>query len=286
VQPSVETMSTDASPMLPDSGRPRVVLICHHDAPLDTEGIRRWLGSFTDLVGVVVIKETGDQVKRRVQRELKRVGPVRFADVLAFRLYYKLALAKGDAKWTSEELARLTARFPAVDVPVIETRSPNTAEAETFIRAARADIIIARSKFMLNKRIFTLAKRATLVMHPGVCPEYRNAHGCFWALANDDRTRVGLTLLAIDEGIDTGPVYGTYSYGFDERAETHHRIQQRCLFENLDAIGDKLLEIHKGTAERIDTSGRQSAVWGQPWLTRHLAWKRRAWKRTAGRGAR
>jgi len=36
-------------------------------------------------------------------------------------------------------------------------------------------------------------------MHPGICPEYRNSHGCFWALANDDPERVGVTLLQIDK---------------------------------------------------------------------------------------
>ena len=38
----------------------------------------------------------------------------------------------------------------------------------------------------------------TFVMHPGICPEYRNAHGCFWALANRDLARVGMTLLRAD----------------------------------------------------------------------------------------
>ncbi len=265
----------------PATGRPRVVLICHHDAPLDTEGLRRWLGSFCDVTGVVVINETSDAVKRRVKREYQRLGPLRFADVLAFRLYYKLRLAASDAAWTRTELTRLQARFPEIAAPRLDTASPNSPQAEAFIRDARPDIIIARSKFMLSKRIFQLASRATLVMHPGICPEYRNAHGCFWALANDDTSRVGLTLLAIDEGIDTGPVYGYYSYAFDERTETHHRIQQRCLFENLDAVADRMLEIHRGTAERVDTSGRQSAVWGQPWMTRYVAWKRRVRRGTA-----
>ncbi len=250
--------------------------MCHHDAPLDHEGMRRWLGSFCDVVGLLVIEETAEAVRRRVKRELKRVGPLRFADVLAFRIYYRLMLAGADADWTRTELERLKSRYPDVDAPRLVTTSPNSAEAEAFIRRARPDIIIARSKFLLARRIHSLASRATVVMHPGVCPEYRNAHGCFWALSQRDTARVGLTLLAIDDGIDTGPSYGVYSYAFDERRESHHRIQQRCLFENLDAIGDKLLAIHAGTAEPLDTAGRPSAVWGQPWLTRHLAWKWRA----------
>jgi methionyl-tRNA formyltransferase len=124
----------------------------------------------------------------------------------------------------------------------------------------------------------------TFVMHPGVCPEYRNAHGCFWALAEGDRARVGMTLLKVDRGVDTGPVYGYYSYDFDELNESHVRVQHRVVLENLDALRSKLLEIYEGRAEPLDTRGRRSAVWGQPWLSRHLAIRRRA-RRERGRAA-
>ena len=116
-------------------------------------------------------------------------------------------------------------------------------------------------------------------MHPGVCPEYRNAHGCFWALAHRDLERVGMTLLRIDRGVDTGPVYGYYSYPFDEVAESHMVITHRVVFENLDALRHKLEEIHDGLAEPIDTRNRKSQAWGQPWLTRYLAWKHAARER-------
>jgi len=46
--------------------------------------------------------------------------------------------------------------------------------------------------------------------------------------------------------------------------------------DNLAAIGKKLQEIFLGEATPIDTKGRHSAVWGQPWLTKYLTWKMRA----------
>jgi len=45
------------------------------------------------------------------------------------------------------------------------------------------------------------ARSAAFVLHPGICPEYRNAHGCFWALVNRDLARVGVTLLRADRGV-------------------------------------------------------------------------------------
>lgn len=259
------------------SMRPRTVLICHHDAALDRTCLAGWLNSFTDLTGIVEIRETSDQVKRRVRREYDRVGPLRFLDVLAFRAWYKLNAAAADRAWTDTEVARLSARYPLpTSIPILTTDKPNGPEVEAFVRNAAPDLVVARSKFMLNKRIYGIPPAGTMVLHPGICPEYRNAHGCFWALAQGDITRVGLTLLAIDDGIDTGPMYGTYTYSFDEVGETHHRIQLRCLTENLDPIATKLLAIYHGKAIPLDTTDHHSAVWGQPWLSKHLSWKRAA----------
>lgn len=257
--------------------RMRTVLICHEGAALDERGLASWLASFSELAGIVVLRETGQRMRQRIRREVKRVGFARFLDVLAFRLYYKLFLARKDREWEERKLEELSALYPGLkDVPVLFTHSPNSSEAERFIAERRADIMVARCKTLLKESVFSLPARGTLVMHPGICPEYRNAHGCFWALVAGDREKVGMTLLRIDRGVDTGPVYGYYSYDFDETRESHVRIQSRVVLENLGALEKKLREIYEGRAAALDTSGRESFTWGQPWLTSYLKWKRRA----------
>jgi methionyl-tRNA formyltransferase len=202
---------------------------------------------------------------------------LRFADVTAFRVYRKLFLAAKDEAWKKSELEKLSAIYPLpANVPVLISHSPNSPEVEQFIGEKQPDMIIARCKVILKKRIFSLAKTGTFVMHPGICPEYRNAHGCFWALVRGDFEKVGMTLLQIDEGVDTGPTYGYYSYDYDSLNESHTRIQTRVVLENLPEIKEKLKEIQAGTAQAIPVTGRESQVWGHPWLTEYLAWKRRA----------
>lgn len=254
----------------------KTLLICHEGAPLEQEGTARWLTSFSDLAGVVVLREKGGRKFKRIRSEIERVGLFRFFDVSAFRLYYKLFLANDDARWEAEKLNELRAAFPETNAPVLITHSPNSKEAEDFIREKNPDIMIARCKVILNKRIFSLPTVGTFVMHPGVCPEYRNAHGCFWALARGDFERVGMTLLKVDAGVDTGKIYGFYSYPFDSKNESHARIQTRVVFDNLPQLQEKLLEIESGNAETVDVAGRESGVWGHPWLTKYAAWKRRA----------
>ena len=259
------------------TGRIRTLLICHEGASLDEEGLARWLASFSDLVGIVVLRETKQRIGRRIKREVKRVGLARFLDVLSFRFYYKLFIARDDLGWEEAKLKELREEFAGANgVPVLRTSSPNSPEAEQFIRESRPDMVIARCKTLLKENIFSIPTKGTFVMHPGVCPEYRNAHGCFWALANGDYQKVGMTLLRIDKGVDTGPVYGYYSYDYDESSESHIRIQHRVVLENLPVLEEKLKEIHAGRAIPLDTRGRPSATWGQPWLSSYLKLKRRA----------
>lgn len=263
----------------------RTVLICHHDAPLHREGIAAWLASFTDLAGVLVVREPSSVLRRRFRREVKRVGPARMIDVVAFRAFYRLGPGPADAAWLRGEQARLRKAYPPPrsDLPVLEVGSPNSAEAQAFIERLAPDMMLALSKSILAKRIFSIPRLGTWVLHPGICPEYRNAHGCFWALAMRDLDRVGLTLLRIDEGVDTGPIYRYFTYAYDEVGESHIVIQTRVMTENLDAIGKTLLEIAAGEAAPLSTAGRTSGTWGQPWLTRYVRWKTLARRRARAR---
>jgi folate-dependent phosphoribosylglycinamide formyltransferase PurN len=256
----------------------RTVLICHDSEPLNRYALPRWMASFTDLAGIIVIREPKSRLWKRIKREIKRVGVWRFLDVLAMRLYSRVALASRDQRWREETLKALAARHTAVpsSTRILETGNPNSKESEQLLREVQPDIILARCKNLLNERIFSKAKIGTFVMHPGICPEYRNAHGCFWALAQRDMGKVGMTLLKIDKGVDTGPIYGYYSYDYDERGESHNVIQDRVVFDNLDVLRTKFGELMAGTAVPMDVTGRPSQAWGQPWLSAYLRWKRAA----------
>jgi Formyl transferase len=248
----------------------RTLLICHDSAALDREGLARWLGSFSTFAGMVVVREPRSRLTRRIRRELARVGPLRFVDVLAFRAYYRLAHLETDRLWEERALDRLRRLYSErPDVPELVAPSPNSAETERFIRDCRPDLVIARCKSLLKAQIFRIPRLGTFVLHPGICPEYRNAHGCFWARARGDHQNVGTTLLRIDEGVDTGPVFGYFRVGASP-GESHVVTQHRAVLEHLDAIRDRLLEIAAGTARPIETAGRRSAMWGQPWMSAYI----------------
>lgn len=265
----------------------RVVLICHHDAPIHHDGLARWIASWGTLAGVVIIREPARVLRRRLRREWQRVGALRVLDVLAFRLFYRFTHAAKDSSWLAGRLAKMRADYPSIPAgtPSIEVASPNSPESEAFIREARPDVTLALCKNILAERVFSIPRHGTFVFHPGICPEYRNAHGCFWALAARDTDRVGMTLLRIDKGIDTGPVLGWFGTDFDEVRDSHVIIQHQVVLDNLDKIRDRLLEVVSGSAKPLDTTGRASREWGQPWLTTFIKWKSAARRQGADRRA-
>ncbi len=259
-------------------GLPRVVLMCHADDRIDTEGLTAWLAARMDLVGVIKLRERPGRLFQRIRRELRRVGPLRFLDVLAFRLYYRLFLARRDAAWKRAALERLHARYPVdtAGVMTLVTEDPNSEAVRAFLRWMRPDLMLARSKTLLKREVFGIPRHGTYVLHPGICPEYRNSHGCFWALVNRDMERIGMTLLKVDAGVDTGPMLLQAGCQLDELRESHTVLQYRVVLENLDAIADKLIEAWRGQAQPLPVRRRRSGAWGQPWLSAYLQWKRAA----------
>jgi methionyl-tRNA formyltransferase len=146
---------------------------------------------------------------------------------------------------------------------------PSVREA---LREYSIDFVLARCKQIIGKKTFSVPHKGVFVLHPGICPEYRNAHGCFWAMAEADFDNVGTTLLKIDEGVDTGPIYAYFRVSVRPPVrESPMVIQQRTLFDNLETVREVMQAALNGSAAPISTVGRKSAVWGQPWYS---AWRR------------
>lgn len=230
------------------------------------------------LAGIVEIRGDRGRFWRVLKRERARIGTIGLLDAIAYRVFARIRYQRDDARWLEGEIDRLRRRYPAAleDVPRITVSDPNSDASREFIASLSPDLTIARCKFILKPGVFELAKHGSFALHPGICPEYRNAHGCFWALANRDLDRVGMTVVKIDRGIDTGPALLHASCAFDEVRESHTRIQYRVVTENLDRIADVLRDCANGIERPIDTSSRASAAWGQPRLSTYLRWKREA----------
>jgi methionyl-tRNA formyltransferase len=90
-----------------------------------------------------------------------------------------------------------------------------------------------------------------------------------------------MSLLRIDRGIDTGPLYLQATCDFDEARDSHVVIQHRVVLANLEGIRDALLSVFRGELQPIPIQGRRSAVWGKPRLSAYVRWKAAARRRVA-----
>lgn len=260
----------------------RSVLICQSDADLVQAVMPRWLDNFTDLAGIISIRERPGSRWQKLKKQLARNGVCNTIDLLAYRLYQKLFLSSADQAFEKQVQQEMQNRYSKTlsSIPVLEVNSPNSPDAAKFLQEANCDIVMACCKHILKPEIFEIPRQGTFVMHPGICPEYRNAHGCFWALVNGDLSRVGMTLLKVDKGIDTGPVLGYFTAPYNECEETPLTVQRRMTYGNLDQVAAAIQGYIEGSLKPVDTRGRQSAIWGQPTLSAFWKWKRAAKKRS------
>jgi methionyl-tRNA formyltransferase len=107
--------------------------------------------------------------------------------------------------------SQLTA--PAVKVaalelglPVVQPKSARTGELEAALKQSGAEvaIVVAYGK-ILPKPVLEALPRGCLNVHGSLLPKYRGAAPVQWAVIDGERT-TGISIMQLDEGMDTGPV--------------------------------------------------------------------------------
>jgi hypothetical protein len=197
----------------------QTVLIHHDDSILDREIVAPGIASFSELSGLLVIREPRSNQLRRVRRKLRRSGL--FPLGRRGRISPLLVPATGEIRLS---LGGARTYDPRQSTPPASQRHPEARDrrseqlGDAPLQVERAPkLVIARCRVLLAPEIFSIPPLGTFVMHRGITPEYRNSRGCFWALNNRDLEQVGLSLVPIDERVDTGPVFGYFTYPYDER---------------------------------------------------------------------
>ncbi len=91
----------------------------------------------------------------------------------------------------------------------IEVLQPERASEGHFcdlIREKDPDLIIVLAfGQILKKNLLTIPKWGVINIHTSLLPEYRGAAPIQWAILNNE-SKTGLTVMRMDEGLDTGPI--------------------------------------------------------------------------------
>ena len=120
-------------------------------------------------------------------------------------------------------------------IPVLTPKSLKNVEAQTEFAAHRADVaVVAAYGLILPPAILDAPKHGCINIHASILPRWRGASPIQRAIwAGDPET--GITLMQMDEGLDTGPMIAIEKIRIAEKTTTP------SLHDELSALGGKMI---------------------------------------------
>jgi folate-dependent phosphoribosylglycinamide formyltransferase PurN len=89
---------------------------------------------------------------------------------------------------------------------IVHINSVNSPECNSLIKKINPELILVNGTRIISKEVLESAKVKFLNIHAGITPKYRNVHGGYWAIVNNDLGNCGVTVHLVDKGIDTGNI--------------------------------------------------------------------------------
>lgn len=101
-------------------------------------------------------------------------------------------------------------RAIALGLPVVQPAKIRTPEFAAWVREANADValVIAYGR-ILPPAVLEAPRRGCVNLHASILPKYRGAAPITWAVVHGE-AETGISLMAMDEGMDTGPVFSIH----------------------------------------------------------------------------
>jgi methionyl-tRNA formyltransferase len=141
---------------------------------------------------------------------------------------------------------------PAVKVRALELGLPvsqptklRTGEFGAWMRSLSLDValVVAYGR-ILPKDVLEAPRRGCVNVHASLLPKYRGAAPITWAVVNGE-TESGVTLMQLDEGLDTGPTFARLTIPIGPE-ETAGELGERLAQLGADAVSRWLLEYVRG----------------------------------------
>ncbi len=151
-----------------------------------------------------------------------------------------------------------------------------TGELSAWLREKNADVsLVMAYGRILPLDVLTAARRGAMNLHASLLPQYRGAAPINWVIVNGE-TKTGISLMQMDEGLDTGPVYSRHELELTE-TETAGSLAER-----IATLGAHVVRTDLAAA----VEGRLSPVPQDPALASHAPLIERHhlqvdWSRTA-----
>lgn len=148
------------------------------------------------------------------------------------------------------------------------TENINAPEALVLMKQFNPRVVVVNGTRILKPATLDNIAATFINTHQGITPQYRGAHGAYWALFQNDLQNCGVTIHLVDQGIDTGNIVAQaiISPGPDDNFTTYPYLQTVASLPLLTAaIEASLTE----TLKSWSIEG-PSAVWYHPGFLQYL----------------
>jgi methionyl-tRNA formyltransferase len=181
----------------------KIVLVCS-----DCDNTRiLYHGIKNDIPISHIITEQPVSRKLLIKRRIKRLGIVTVTGQLIFQAGIVPLIRKLSGKKVKKILTERKLDISALPADkLIAVPSVNDAAFTQAIRSLNPDLVLVNGTRVISAQALSEIKCPVINVHVGITPLYRGVHGAYWALAKNDKANCGVTVHAIDKGIDTGGI--------------------------------------------------------------------------------
>ncbi len=95
---------------------------------------------------------------------------------------------------------------PIPEELLLQVASVNDKVTRAELTRVNPTYVIVHGTRIITKKTLQATSAPFINIHAGITPQYRGAHGAYWALVQDDIEHCGVTVHLVDEGVDTGGV--------------------------------------------------------------------------------
>jgi methionyl-tRNA formyltransferase len=121
---------------------------------------------------------------------------------------------------------------------------------EAYLELSPDLVILAFVTDLIPEALLDIPTIGTICYHPSLLPRHRGASGINWAVIQGD-TRAGLTILWVDEGIDTGPILLQKEVEILPDDTTGSLYFSKLFEMGVDAIVESVALIKSGQAPKL-----------------------------------
>ena len=172
---------------------------------------------------------------------------------------------RGRGRKTSPSPVKLFAWNKGIDV--LQPESINRDEFLSVLGKIVPDLLIVVAFGQILKgELLAIPRFGVLNIHASILPKYRGPAPIQWAILNNE-SQTGLTLMQMDQGLDTGPILTRKVVSIIEE-ETAGHLHDRLALMGGELIGESLKEMAEGRVEKIEQDS-ESATYA-PKITREM----------------